>query len=664
MRSLTSVRKRLPLTGKTSPSARRRRSNFPLVSVIVSFLLILCLSSALDAAGRPATDLMSEALKLRTLGKLSPAIEKLREAVELGTGPVQKNLARFMLGDCLMEAGQPARARDIFSEILDSETDDENSAEALYRIAQCYSKLGNAESMRKSCRSMLSRYPSSPFAELARALLKTGGSEIALPENSDPNLPMHSLAPRKSGPEAAPEEPQANPEVSDSSVQARPQKLARVVPGKTLPRQPVQSEPEEKAQAEESAGSSSSAKGAAQEARATIPDLPSPAPSSAPSPSEKPQAPPVKSREKRAQARTGQVPSASVAAPKSGSTAEPSSTAVPAPEPPAPKSVARAPAPKERQPTPAPAPVAIADLLDFPSASQDDRESLATEILKDQQYLATEKNPSDKDEVLFRMAEATLQFGEFLAACKTFDLILTECPKSKLVEKAYFQAIRLRAKLGVYPSVVEWGEVFLNTFPRSSRIPDMKRLVAFARQAGEKKQAGPEPAKSRAKPATSGTKTDSAGGAGEKPARTSSRANGEISDDPVYQRAKRRMADGHFKPALADFRFLATEYPREPKLWWDLTLLHVQLEDYSEAEAAANKFLSFDPGNTEGRSLLGYIHYRQKNFDQAAKEYEQLDSTEKEGIDFFDSEKAAKVIKRNSDGKTTSTSHKGVENEH
>ncbi|HEY9070277.1 MAG TPA: tetratricopeptide repeat protein, partial [Candidatus Ozemobacteraceae bacterium] len=332
---------------------------------------------------------------------------------------------------------------------------------------------------------------------------------------------------------------------------------------------------------------------------------------------------------------------------------------VAAPERPAPRAVSSEEAPAEEQTPSAPARPArnaataavpdVSDLLTLPPLSSDEREALATQILRDQEKIKADPSSSGSDEVLMRIAEATARFGEPVEACKTYDRVLTAFPKSKHIERAYFEGIRLRAVIGLRPAVAQWGEVFLRSFPKSRRTGDVQRLIAWARST-------PVTGKKAAPSSVSPARSAKAGGAASE---RSAKGEFDPESDPRFRQAKRRIADNRFALAMNDFQVLTDAHPEVPVLWWELALVQIQLQQYDDAEKSLDRLLALQPDNQDARSLLGYVHYHQKDYNQAAADYRQAGATESEGLKFFDSQTAARRMERSSKKSKPSSTREG-----
>ncbi|RCK78679.1 MAG: Outer membrane protein, OmpA/MotB family [Candidatus Ozemobacter sibiricus] len=567
---------------------------------------------------RTATDLMGEALKWRARGQLSDAIRSLEQAVGAAPRAAQRTMAQFMLGDCLLEAGQAEAARAVYAELLSADLTDDERAEARYRLAQSLERLGRIDEARRLCREIARQHRGSSFAQLARLL------EATLDRRSAP--PSEYISAEEAAQVRAASPVKAPPPSAAAPTSAAPKAAAPARPASSRPDPLPDEEPD-------AGGPLPDETGADDEAVATA----EPAPEKAPAPASVP-APTTRST-RGAGAGPAGVAAAPASSQASGRAEEPKAIAPPS----------RGAPPS----SPPPAPVGFpADLLRFPPTTQAEREALASEILQAQEALQRSPEAPDNDTLLFRMASATARFGEHLEACKTYDRLLTQFPSSQYVEEAYYEAIRLRAYLKVYKPVVEWGETFLQTFPRSSRGPAVRRLIAFARAQLQKPGAAPRPAAASGGPAAPGAAGSGASAASAAPAPRSARpgaSRGKLADDPRYQEAKRRVAAERYSLALRDFEALSRLYPDDPAIWWDLALVQVQQERHGEAEVSLNRLLALDPNNQDARSLLGYCHYQRKDYQKAADVYGQTGESSAasgEGLTFFDPQNAAKRMQQ------------------
>ncbi|HOT29749.1 MAG TPA: tetratricopeptide repeat protein [Candidatus Ozemobacteraceae bacterium] len=590
---------------------------------------------AVSAAVKGATAVMEQAIKQRSAGDLNGAIRNLRKAVDTAENPFQRSLARFMLGDCLMEAKKPDEASEIYTSILGADPTEEERAEALFRLAQCSKSSGDLAGMKKYCRQITTDHSDSPFAELAGLLSKSAAAEQAASEaltaaGSDPGTPAETRSPAVA--DTAPARPdRAQTASSAPAPSTRPVPVYEGVDQETLAA--LQSRPQTKPAPEPPA------KPAIQPDRPSDSPAPAePAAKTAAAPGPQPSVAPAPAPEAAKQAVEAQ--------PRASAAQEPAREAV-APQ-------AREPRRPERRGSSAET-VDIADLVTLAPLSGEEREALATQILQDQEIVKANPTAPGADEVLARIAEATARFGEPVEACKVYDRILTEFPRSKLLERAYFEGIRLRAALGLKPMVSQWGKAFLDTFPKSRRADDVRRLVAWAdRSAAGDVPARPADREKQPTAASEAVKRQEAAGA-------SSREYAP-EKDPRYRQAKRRVADNRFSLALNDFLGLTDAHPGVPTLWWELALVQIQLQRYDEAEESLTRLLALQPDNQDARSLLGYVHYHQKDYHQAADDYRQAGASESDGLKFFDSQTAARRMERSSKTAKPSSTREG-ENE-
>lgn len=485
------------------------------------FLLMLLIIGTVQA-GEKATDLMSLALKNKAAGKTGLAIEQLQQAIENSRSALQKNLARFMLGDCQLESGRYTQAAKTFDELRNSVNGSEEKAEATYRLLQAETFLKNKKKAARLFSEIKKNYRSSPYYELASAFVSA-----------------QNLVP-------ASESIQADKAVNKTEPEEK--KVAAVKATPVVTKAPEKKEQPTKV--------------------ATKPEPVAPAPVKA---------------EKSARKVSG----------------------------------------------------ATADLLTEALAVSlaANKDEIVSEVLQLQDQL---KNAgSDKDKVLFELAGKTLEFGETLEACKLYDQILNQHPTSAYVERAYYESIRLRAILGVHEAVVSWAKAFLATFPASQYNPQVKALLLYSENNGQINYSS-----GSARP-TANSRTVSSPGQSDDSER--------LKQDSNYQQASRKMKDGKYNLALIDLKNLAQQYPSASQIWWDLALVYVQFEDFPKAENAIKKMLAITPDNEEGNSLLGYIHYRLEDYQQAASAYDRAGEAGGSGVNFFDPKKAAERMKKSVD---------------
>lgn len=536
-------------------------------------LLVLMLGCALTCWGARPTDLMSQALKKRGAGDLPGAITLLQTALAEAKTPMQRNLARSMIGDCLMEDGQFKAARGTFENILTDSPRRDEKAESLYRIAQTWSQEGNQAKMKAMCHRVIEEFPKSPFDTLARHLL---GTPVAVPEPAAPTRIVTTPKPVKPATGPAPAAPKAPAE----PVKQLPEfQTAKPAPAKTA----ATTRPTVAAAAVSVAATQEMTRPSVGPVAAqTVRNLP------------RPVAAPIV------------VPSVS-------------------------------------------SPHELNRLLNLGVISSEERAELATKILRRQNRLKEHPQDPQTDLTLFHLASETARFGELLEACKLYDRLLSQFPSSPHVEDAYFEAIRLRAILRAYRPVLDWGSVFLETFPSSLYKNRIDILTAHAQQQLA--------AQNQSRPASAPARKAAVGQAAtQRPSPKKSARDSKIVELPRYQQAKRRMSEEKYGLALRDFQALTVEYPQEPLLWWELALVQVQQEEYKDAEESLGQLLILDPAHEEGRSLLGYVLYRRKNFQKAAQAY-QTTSEEarptKKGLTFYDAGQAAKRLRQTSSDKST-----------
>ena len=281
----------------------------------------------------------------------------------------------------------------------------------------------------------------------------------------------------------------------------------------------------------------------------------------------------------------------------------------------------------------------LEEIIFVEPAKDSERDDLVSKILAYQDKLKDGEKGRGKDKVLFELAGATAKFGELLEACKTYDKILSLHPTSPYVEESYYQAIRLRAILGVHQAVIDWAKAFNATFPNSKYKQKIAALVSYS-QAGGKVQLSKNTASKSSNKSSKNTKTAAKS--------DTNSANESLKASSLYQKATKKMNDGMYSSALDDLKVLSSKFSDAPQLWWDMTLVYVQLEEFKQADKSIRKMLQLDPNNSDANSLLGYIQYRLENYDEAASAYEQAGEEEGEGVSFFDTKTASERMKKSS----------------
>ncbi len=486
------------------------------------------------------TDLMSTALKNRSKGNISAAIKGFKQAVDQAPTLLQRNLALFMLGDCQLEANNYSDATETFSELSKKATTPNERAEALYKLMEAYSNLGNKDEVEIAYSEIKRKYPKSAYREIADAFMK---AETIMDSDFNHPIVIEDTQPEvKSKPES-------------SSKVNKPENKQTKVETKTTK---AESQPKE-----------------------------------------------VKQENKKSS-----VASTPKTTQTSGKKLDSKTTAI------------------------------LEDIIFVEPASESERDDLVSKILSYQDKLKDGEKGRGKDKVLFELAGATAKFGELLEACKTYDKILSLHPASPYVEESYYQAIRLRAILGVHQAVIDWSKAFNAAFPNSKYKQQIAALVSYS-QAGGKVQLskGSTSSKNSSKTAKSSNvaaKSDT------------NSANESLKASSLYQKASKKMNDGMYSSALDDLKVLTSKFSDAPQLWWDITLVYVQLEEFKQADKSIRKMLQLDPNNSDANSLLGYIQYRLENYDEAASAYEQAGEEDGEGVSFFDAKTASERMKKSS----------------
>lgn len=547
------------------------------LSIFMMFAAGILIPALPTLASRKATDLMAAALKQRAAGDIREAISSFEYALENTTNSTQRTLASFMLGDCQIEAGLYADAVKTFDKLLASVSNSEEQAEALYRLIQAESALGNRRRAENLFARLRRNHRKSPYYELGQAFMKAEGLRMQADE-----LPI--VADAKSS-------------VPDNKTQ-------------TKAPQPIVEKPAEKPV--EKHGGLSEALAKADELLANSKKVTRETVVAGPAKETPQQEPTRPSPKERVVAETAALPATD-------------------------KQNQRA---KQLEPGMVRLDVETTRLLQsaltVDTVEDSSKEALATRILALQDSLKDGFDRPGMDKILLELAENTVRFGELLEACKTYDQLLINHPASPLVEQAYYEAIRLRAILGVHEAVIGWAKAFLAAFPTSDYRARIRALVEYS-QAGGRVDLGGVNSASSPKPVVK-AKTGAAS--------SNETANKALANDSEYVAAAHKMKEGRYNLALIDFKRISARHPQAPQIWWDLSLVYVQLEDFPDAEKAIKKMLRLDPDNQDANSLLGYIHYRLENYDEAASAYEQAGEPEGSGVNFYDAKSASQRMKK------------------
>jgi tetratricopeptide (TPR) repeat protein len=543
--------------------------------------------SAPAHASRKATDMMAEALRQRAAGNFSEAISGLEYALENTTSNVQRNLAAFMLGDCQLEAGRFADAAGTFSGLVESVSNSEERAEALFRLLQAETGLGNKKKARDIFARIRQEHKSSPYYELAGSFVKSEGLRDEVQAVSKPvSAQPESQTTVEPGPVAEPlvvRQKAEDNSIKNAEVSSDSSAETALVAEKKRPVAKPEPEFVEALPASED------------DEIAMTPAVPEKTDHAVTIKTAAEKKPAEPARKKTQSGKTGLVKVDS--------------------------------ATRE----------ILSRILQPDTLAGSARDELVSKILGLQDSLKNGPDKPGMDKVLLDLAEATSRFGEPLEACKTYDQILTHHPASPLVEKAYYEAIRLRAMLGVHDAVTGWSKAFLAAFPASEYRSEIRALVEYSQAKGQ-------------------LELDIAGDSGQTPSasekkKTSTAASGNVGNDALladsgYSSASRKMKDGRYNLALIDFNRLAKKYPDAPQIWWDVALVQVQLEDFKQAKKAINQMLKLDPDNQDANSLAGYINYRLENFAEAASAYDRAGEPEGKGVTFFDAKTASERMKK------------------
>lgn len=267
----------------------------------------------------------------------------------------------------------------------------------------------------------------------------------------------------------------------------------------------------------------------------------------------------------------------------------------------------------------------LQEILTVPALSDAKKEELIGRILVLQDQLQKRgETAQGSDELLFELANCTYEFGEHLEACKTYDKILHNHQGSSYVERAYYEAIRLRAILGIHEAAVAWANAFLNGFGSSVYTAKVRALKEYSESGGRLvvEQRGSQ-----------------------RPLSVQITDKNAMLKDKRYLNAASLMKDGKYEAAQKEFMELSKTYGEIAQLWWDVALVNVQMEDFRGASAAINRMLRLEPDNEDANSLSGYIHYRLEDYEKAASAYENTKESSGRGVNFYDAKGAAEKMK-------------------
>ncbi|MBF0499116.1 MAG: tetratricopeptide repeat protein [Candidatus Riflebacteria bacterium] len=584
---------------------------FILVPISTLLLLIAILALPLECkASSGAVVLMEEAVKNRSRGAQANSFKLLRQAISEAQRQDQKTLARLMLGDFLQEAGHLDEARDIYEEVIASSAEGEAMAEAHFRLAQIFQRTGLFEKSRTMANELLNKFPATEYAQLARMLLKTIDHSTLSTDNATKPITAQSSS--------------ATPKI-EKSDKLREASFLR--PIKNSPMKPFSGKEEKKI--------------------SEIPEIPTTAVSSQETSSPTVEETSMISANAFPEDNSNSnscIDKVRKVEDKLASPSLPDTTTTSSVKTNTTNDITKGATKKSagsfrvvdfselkdlkdstNKSIEAPANLTPGDLLVYKPISQAEQEEMASSILVDQNILKEHPDAFGNDDVLFRLAVSTARFGEHLEACKLFDKLLSSYPSSPRVEDAYLESVRLRAILKAFPAVMKWGATFLKTFPTSKRRPDVERLIEYARtqtRKGAKKDA----------PASSMSFHD---------------ADSELlRADPRYIKARERLDAHRYALAMTDLKTLSIDHPKAPLVWYDLALVQMQGHAFKDAERSLNTLFVLQPENAEARSLMGYIHFQSKQYDQAAADYDRAGTTKKSGLTFFDPEFAARRMEK------------------
>ncbi|MBF0545806.1 MAG: tetratricopeptide repeat protein [Candidatus Riflebacteria bacterium] len=298
-------------------------------------------------------------------------------------------------------------------------------------------------------------------------------------------------------------------------------------------------------------------------------------------------------------------------------------------------------------------------LLKYPGSENVEKESLAGKICLLQNKLKDEKNVSDAENILFELADQTGMFGESLEACRLYDKFLSSFPASPKVERAYFEAVRLRAILKAFPGAISWGKAFISSFPGSRWTKNVEELVEYAEKSQGKNISKPEKNEtnriSETQKKVNPNKAEVVGNSEKKSEKDRALKEKRLSN------ARRLVREGKYSLALMELENISKTFPNDPEILLESGLVKIQKRDFKGAEGDLKSLLEQQPENAQARSMLGYIHYQSKDYEKAAAEYDRIKAPQEDGLAFFDPGFAAKRLEKTAKNGKRSKYAKGEE---
>jgi tetratricopeptide (TPR) repeat protein len=138
-------------------------------------------AEALDSAREAGVDAMLGELDARALSDLADVarlggdsslnVRVLRTLRARFPGTLQASRAAFLLGRALALAGNSREAAGAFEAHLAEDPDGAHAVEALGRLTELYSAMGDRARARKMAERYLERAPAGPYQRLARSLV-------------------------------------------------------------------------------------------------------------------------------------------------------------------------------------------------------------------------------------------------------------------------------------------------------------------------------------------------------------------------------------------------------------------------------------------------------------------------------------------------------------
>ena len=104
-------------------------------------------------------------------------------------------------------------------------------------------------------------------------------------------------------------------------------------------------------------------------------------------------------------------------------------------------------------------------------------------------------------------------------------------------------------------------------------------------------------------------------------------------DVALWQKAQEQLLGGRFGPALAAYRALASRYPQEPELWFELGNAAAGELDFAAANLAYRRALELAPNNASLLAMVGQQYQGLRQLDEAKHCFERAVAVSPDSVD-------------------------------